>query len=113
MSQDKQLSGGLNSYYLVQVTHPQRSGQEPYVAECEDITDALGLTPDEFCIFKSIWRNAMARKGQGKPGNTAIYDAEKQVHYAKRILRKAQIAQASEKALSNAEYIDAYLGNTL
>ena len=111
MNQDKQLSGGLNSYYLVQVTHPQRSNQEPYVAECEDITDALGLTPDEFCIFKSIWRNAMARKGQGKPGNTAIYDAEKQVHYAKRILRKAQIAQAAEKALSNAEHKDPYIGN--
>ena len=112
MSQEKQLSGGLNSYYLVEVTHPQRSNQDPYVAECEDIADALGLTFDEFCIFKSIWRNAMARKDQGKPGNTAIYDAEKQVHYAKRILRKAQIAQAAEKALSNAEHKDDYIGNT-
>ena len=110
MSQDKKLSGGFNSYYLVVVTHPQRKDQMPYVAECEDITDALGLTPDEFCIFKSIWRNAMARKGQGKLGNTSIYDAEKQVHYANRILRKAQIAQAAEPAPSKDERTDTYFG---
>ena len=113
MSQEKQLSGGLNSYYLVEVTHPQRSSQVPYVAECEDIADALGLTFDEFCIFKSIWRNAMARKDQGKPGNTAVYDAEKQVHYANRILRKAQIAQASEKALISLGTKDTYTRSTL
>ncbi len=110
MNQDKKLSGSFNSYYLVQVSHPQRKNQAPYVAECEDITDALGLTPDEFCIFKSIWRNAMARKGHGKPGNTSIYDAEKQVHYANRILRKAQIAQAAEPAPSKDKLTDTYIG---
>ena len=111
MNQDKKLSGGFNSYYLVEVTYPQRKNQVPYVAECEDITDALGLTPDEFCIFKSIWRNAMARKGQGKPGNTPIYDAEKQVHYANRILRKALIAQAAEPAPSKDEPKNTYIGS--
>ena len=100
MNQDKQLSGGLNSYYLVQVTHPQRSGQEPYVAECEDITDALDLTPDEFCVFKSIWRTAMARKGQGKPGNTTLYDAQKQHHYTGRILAKALREEAKKNAIT-------------
>ena len=98
MSQDKQLSGGLNSYYLVEVTHPQRKEQVPYVAECEDITDALGLTPDEFCVFKSIWRTAMARKGQGKPGNTTLYDAQKQHHYTGRILAKALREEAKKNA---------------
>jgi hypothetical protein len=92
MSDKPVLTGGLTNSFLVSVDHPQREGQAPYVAECEDITDALELTPDEFCIVKSIWRTAMARKGQGKPGNTPLYDAEKQAHYANRILRKAQRA---------------------
>ena len=100
MSQENKLSGGLNSYYLVEVTHPQRKGQVPYVAECEDITDALDLTPDEFCVFKSIWRTAMARKGQGKPGNTTLYDAQKQHHYTGRILAKALREEAKKNAIT-------------
>ncbi len=85
------LTGSLNNYYLVQVTHPQRD-VEPYQAECEDLIEALGLTFDEGNVFKAIWRTANARKGNGKPDQKALYDAEKIVHYAKRILRKAQNA---------------------
>lgn len=81
--------GGLTNYYLVRVEHPQREGQEPYQAECEDIIEALGLNFDEGNIFKEIWRTANARQGNGKPGNTEKRGAEKILHYAKRIYRRA------------------------
>lgn len=86
------LSGGLNNWYIVPVKNPQRKEQAPYQAECEDIIQALGMTFDEGCAFKALWRNAAARMGNGKPGNTAVYDAEKLVHYANRILAKERIA---------------------
>ena len=82
------LSGGLNNWYVVPVKNPQRKEQEPYQAECEDIIQALGMTFDEGCAFKALWRNAAARMGNGKPGNTPVYDCEKLVHYANRLLAK-------------------------
>lgn len=90
------LSGGLNNWYVVPVKNPQRKEQEPYQAECEDIIQALGMTFDEGCAFKALWRNAASRMGNGKPGNTAVYDAEKLVHYANRILSKERIAAIVE-----------------
>ena len=87
------LSGGLNNYYVVSIKNPQRIEQEPYQAECEDIIQALGMTFDEGCAFKALWRNAAARMGNGKPGNKALYDCEKLVHYANRILAKERLAE--------------------
>lgn len=84
------LTGGKVNYYLVQVEHPQREEQPPYQAECEDIIHALGMTFDEGCLFKALWRSVNARKGNGKPGNLPVYDAEKMVHYANRILKAAK-----------------------
>lgn len=81
------LTGGLVSYYLATVSKPQREGQQPYTAECEDIIQALNMTFDEGCIFKALWRSAAARKGYGKPEHKAVYDAEKMVHYANRVLK--------------------------
>jgi hypothetical protein len=95
MSQGKELesSGGLVNYYLAEVKHPQRKEQPAYTAECEDIIDALGLTPDEANIFKEIWRTANERThGKGKVGNNPLRAAQKMVHYSGRILRKAQQA---------------------
>jgi len=85
------LSGGLNSYYVVQINNPQRKEQAPYQAECEDIIQALGMTFDEGCAFKALWRNSAKRQGNGKPGNTHLYDAEKLCHYSKRILSKERV----------------------
>lgn len=82
------LSGGLVNYYLVTVTNPQRVEQPAYQAECEDIIRALDMTFDEGCEFKAIWRTAAARMGNGKPGQQAIYDAEKRAHYANASLRQ-------------------------
>lgn len=87
------LSGGLNNYYVVSIKNPQRKEQEPYQAECEDIIQALGMTFDEGCAFKALWRNAAARMGNGKPGNKALYECEKLVHYANRILAKERLAE--------------------
>ena len=80
--------GGLNSYYLVDIRFPQREEQPPYQAECEDIIEALEMSFDEGNIFKELWRNAKARQGEGKPGNTPLRAAEKIHHYASRILRR-------------------------
>lgn len=84
------LTGGRTNYYLVHVDHPQREDQEPYRAECEDIIEALQLNFDEANIFKEIWRSANARKGNGKEGHKALYGAEKILHYAGRILKRAR-----------------------
>ena len=81
------LTGGRVNYYLCFVPHPQREDQAPYTGECEDLIRYLELTPDEANIFKEIWRSANARKHRGKPGHSALYGAEKIVHYAGRILR--------------------------
>lgn len=91
---EKEVKGGKVNYYLVYVQYPQREKQKPYQAECEDIIDALALTPDEANIFKEIWRGANARLQNGKPGHTALYGAQKIVHYAQRILRKQQRNQS-------------------
>lgn len=91
------LTGGRVNYYLAQVPHPQRDEQTPYQAECEDIIQSLGMTFDEACEFKAIWRTAAARLGNGKPGRSqldqAVYDAEKRVHYAGRSLKYLQLCK--------------------
>ena len=86
-----ELTGGRVNYYLARVEHPRREEQPAYQVECEDIISALAMTFDEGCEFKAIWRTAAARKGNGKPGSNAVYDAEKRVHYAKNSLRTEQI----------------------
>ena len=93
---ENKLTGGLTNYYLVQVDHPQRKEQPAYQAECEDIAEALQLTPNEFCEFKAIWRTAAARMGNGKPDQKAMYDAEKRVHYATRDLLKYRRATTQQ-----------------
>lgn len=79
-------SGGRVNYYLVQVQFPQREEQPAYQAECEDIIEALQMTPNEANIFKAIWRSAAARQDNGKINHKALYDAEKIVHYGGRNL---------------------------
>lgn len=74
----KPLTGGKVNYYTVKV-----KGQP---IECGDVMDALQLTAHEYNIFKEIWRTANARLGNGKPGHTALYGAEKVAYYANRIL---------------------------
>ena len=79
---EKPLNGGKVNYYLCYVNFPRRSNQEAYQAECEDIITNLDMNWDEGCEFKAIWRTAAARQGTKKAGHTALYDAQKRVHYA-------------------------------
>lgn len=75
-------------YYECEVDHPQnpKQGGVPYVANCEDIIQALGLTFDEGCEFKSLWRRGRGRQGFVKAESTALRDAQKAHHYSGRVL---------------------------
>ena len=87
---DPTSGGGLTNYYLIAVGYPQRiDKQPPYIAECEDIIEALELNFDEANIFKEIWRTANARKGNAKQSQNNLRAAEKIYHYAGRILKRA------------------------
>lgn len=79
-------SGSFCDYYQIPVTNPQHPAQkEAYVANTEDLIQALGMTFDEGCEFKSLVRRANARLGFVKAETTAVRDAAKGLHYAKRI----------------------------
>lgn len=93
-----ELTGGRVNYYLATVLHPQRENQPAYVAECEDIIQALKMDFNEACEFKAIWRTAAARLGNGKPGQKALYDAEKRLHYAGRSVRELRLAAQQPEA---------------
>lgn len=79
-------SGGPVSYYLVYVNKPNQ-GFNNYQAECGDIIEALGMTFNEGCAFKAIWRTAAARTlNKHKAGGDALYDAEKVAFYGQRMV---------------------------
>lgn len=88
-----------NHYYRVQVVKPMSPELQSYSAECADIIEALGMSFNEGECFKALWRLAAARQGRGKPGNAAVYDAEKIAHYGSRVL--AQVMKAEEKDNGN------------
>lgn len=71
-------------YYLVEVAKPAMPGLPPYVAECQDVIAALGLTFAEGEAFKALWRAARMRQGFGKPGANLDYDFDKVAHYGAR-----------------------------
>lgn len=88
--------GGLTSYYVVQVKHPQDPKSAPYQAEAEDLIEALDLSFDEGNILKELFRKANERKGIIKPGTSQKRSAEKMHHSTSRILRQEQ-----QKVLGN------------
>lgn len=81
-----EYTGASVSYYKVEIPKPT-SGGAPYVAECNDIIEALGLNYAEGNVLKALWRRAAARQGKVKKGYTdGLYDAEKVVFFANRVL---------------------------
>lgn len=92
------LTGHHVNYYVCPVPNPSRPGAPPYVGECEDFIIGLRLTYQEACVFKAIWRSAAARLGNGKPGATALYDAEKIAHYGRLIEKMARDELATSPA---------------
>lgn len=86
-------SGGSVNYYQVEITAPTTQGRLAYIAECNDIIEALGMDYAEGNEFKAIWRSCAERTlGKKKVGGDSVYDAEKAVFFANRTLtkRKAQ-----------------------
>ena len=79
--QENKLSGGVSNWYTLSVMSTQDA--DNYTAVCDDIILALGMTFQEGEVFKATWRKAAARMGNGKPGNTALYNAQKITHYGK------------------------------
>ena len=88
----KQDNGSNGSYYEVDcVSH--KDGRE-YMAECQDIIDALQMTFNEGNTFKSLWRLAAARLGKVKgEGGKELYDAQKVEFYGKRVLKAQEAKQ--------------------
>ena len=82
-----EYTGGSVSYYKAHVAAPL-SGGAPYVAECNDIIEALGMTYAEGNAFKAIWRLCAARTlGVKKRGYTdGVYDAEKVAFFGARMV---------------------------
>lgn len=83
-----ETSGGDVNYYLVNIENPKRLA--PYVAECDDLIEALGLTFAEGNVFKSLWRSGTARMYQTLKGGHEhdvenVYDGQKIAHYGARI----------------------------
>lgn len=89
LGRNGRLSGGSNEYYKLHVTNPT-SGGDPYIAECNDIIEGLGMTYAEGNAFKAIWRRAALRNGGGKPGSTLLYESEKVEFFGKRLVEQAR-----------------------
>lgn len=90
-------SGGSVDYYQVSIDHPTTKGRPKYIAECNDIIEALGMNYAEGNAFKALWRSCAERTlGKKKVGGDAVYDAEKMVFFSNRVLtqRKEQNATA-------------------
>ena len=82
-------TGGSVNYYKVKVDNPT-TAYITYVAECNDIIESLNMSYAEANVFKAVWRIAASRQGLKKKGNTELYDAEKSVFFAKRILAQME-----------------------
>ncbi len=87
-SDAEEYTGGSSSYYKVEIENPT-TAENPYIAECNDIIEALGMTYAEGNIFKAVWRRCAARKlGVHKKGyDNGKYDAEKIVFFGERLLK--------------------------
>ena len=93
-----EYTGGSVSYYKAPVAAPL-SGGAPYVAECNDIIEALGMTYAEGNAFKAIWRLCAARTlGMKKRGYTdGLYDAEKVEFFGSRMVAQEKGRQGGSE----------------
>lgn len=90
LRQVRKDSGAHASYYCITIHRP-KSGGAAYMAECQDIIEALGMDFNEGNVFKALWRRAAARLGNVKKGNEdPLYDAQKIKFYGTRILEQEE-----------------------
>lgn len=106
----KEYTGGSVSYYSVEVKNPTTSGRPPYIAECNDIIEALGMNYAEGNAFKAIWRRCAARTGQSKDGyKDGLYDAEKVVFFGERMVAMEKAQEEPERDDSGDGWIESAL----
>lgn len=90
MSEDdnKEYNGGSVSYYKVKIDKPTTESNLPYLAECNDIIEALDMNYAEGNAFKALWRKAAARTlCVSKKGYTdGLYDSQKVVFFGERLV---------------------------
>ena len=98
MAEAAEYTGGSVSYYKAPVAAPL-SGGAAYVAECNDIIEALGMTYAEGNAFKAIWRLCAARTlGVKKRGYTdGLYDAEKVEFFGSRMVAQERCRQGGSE----------------
>lgn len=88
-----EYSGGSSSYYTVEVNCPTTPGNPKYIAECNDIIEALGMNFAEGNAFKALWRRAAQRTlGKRKAGakDDGLYDAEKVEFFGARLVAQSK-----------------------
>lgn len=93
-------TGGSSDYYQVPVKSTTTKGRPPYIAECNDIIEALGMNFAEGNAFKAIWRRAAQRTlGLRKAGakDDGLYDAEKVEFFGARLVAQSKAAGHDSK----------------
>jgi hypothetical protein len=100
IEKQERLSGGSQGYYKVLIEDPT-SASEPYIVECNDIIEALQMNYAEANVFKAIWRIAQHRRGEGKPGNEPLYDAEKAEFFSTRLVKQLKRETLMDLARKN------------
>lgn len=87
-----EYTGGSVDYYTVEIKHPTTEGRPAYIAECNDIIEALGMNYAEGNALKAIWRRAAHRIGKIKAGSKAdgLYDAEKVAFFGRRMVEQSK-----------------------
>ena len=93
----EEYTGGSSSYYSIYVEKPTTEGNPPYMAECNDIIEALGMNYAEGNAFKAIWRSCAAKLGKLKKGyDNGLYDAEKVKFFGNRMIEQSKLKQSKE-----------------
>jgi hypothetical protein len=93
-----EYTGGSVSYYRVAIKAPTNPNLAPYVAECNDIIEALGMNYAEGNAFKAIWRRAAAQNlGLSKQGyKDGLYDAEKVEFFGSRMVAQSKAEKGGD-----------------
>ncbi|SOL37504.1 hypothetical protein [Yersinia phage fPS-86] len=90
---DATYTGGSSDYYQVTITNTTTPARPAYIAECNDIIEALGMNFAEGNAFKALWRRAAQRTlGLRKAGakDDGLYDAEKVEFFGKRLVEMSK-----------------------
>ena len=98
--QEETNSGGSCSYYRVPVPKELSVLGNAYIAECNDIIEALKMTSAEANAFKAVWRKAAARMPSitAKAGyDNGLRDAQKVEFFGGRLVKIAEYEAANDK----------------